>query len=111
VIFVAFKAIDPVLRGQDGGFDSHTLPPHLPQRRRVTGKRGGKRRHKRNRSVLFVEGTGAAGAPTTCAVALMNVPLTDLRHLHNRFSFNVNLKSLDVSGTSDCAEDAVNCFL
>jgi hypothetical protein len=27
VIFVAFKAIDPVLRGQDGGFDSHTLPP------------------------------------------------------------------------------------
>src|SRR6185437_64104 len=24
---VAFKAIDPVLRGQDGGFDSHTLPP------------------------------------------------------------------------------------
>jgi len=27
VILVAFKAIDPVLRGQDGGFDSHTLPP------------------------------------------------------------------------------------
>ena len=29
VILVAFKAIDPVLRGQDGGFDSHTLPPYL----------------------------------------------------------------------------------
>jgi len=29
VIFVAFKAIDPVLRGQDGGFDSHTLPPNV----------------------------------------------------------------------------------
>jgi hypothetical protein len=28
VILVAFKAIDPVLRGQDGGFDSHTLPPY-----------------------------------------------------------------------------------
>ena len=27
MIFVAFKAIGPVLRGQDGGFDSHTLPP------------------------------------------------------------------------------------
>ena len=27
VTLVAFKAIDPVLRGQDGGFDSHTLPP------------------------------------------------------------------------------------
>ena len=27
MILVAFKAIDPVLRGQDGGFDSHTLPP------------------------------------------------------------------------------------
>ena len=25
--FVAFKAIDPVLCGQGGGFDSHTLPP------------------------------------------------------------------------------------
>jgi len=24
---VAFKAIDPVLCGQGGGFDSHTLPP------------------------------------------------------------------------------------
>jgi hypothetical protein len=24
---VAFKAIDSVLRGQNGGFDSHTLPP------------------------------------------------------------------------------------
>ena len=27
VTFVAFKAIDPVLCGQGGGFDSHTLPP------------------------------------------------------------------------------------
>jgi len=27
VTLVAFKAIDPVLRGQGGGFDSHTLPP------------------------------------------------------------------------------------
>ena len=27
VILVAFKAIDPVLCGQGGGFDSHTLPP------------------------------------------------------------------------------------
>jgi hypothetical protein len=27
VILVAFKAIDSVLRGQNGGFDSHTLPP------------------------------------------------------------------------------------
>jgi hypothetical protein len=26
---VAFKAIDSVLRGQNGGFDSHTLPPQL----------------------------------------------------------------------------------
>jgi hypothetical protein len=30
VILVAFKAIDPVLRGRDGGFDSHTLPPTIP---------------------------------------------------------------------------------
>jgi hypothetical protein len=29
VILVAFKAIDSVLSGQDGGFDSHTLPPYL----------------------------------------------------------------------------------
>jgi hypothetical protein len=27
VILVAFKAIDPTLRGPGGGFDSHTLPP------------------------------------------------------------------------------------
>jgi len=27
VTLVAFKAIDSVLRGQNGGFDSHTLPP------------------------------------------------------------------------------------
>jgi hypothetical protein len=27
VILVVFKAIDPVLRGPGGGFDSHTLPP------------------------------------------------------------------------------------
>ncbi len=27
VTFPAFKAGDPVLRGPDGGFDSHTLPP------------------------------------------------------------------------------------
>jgi hypothetical protein len=27
VVLVAFKAIDSVLRGQNGGFDSHTLPP------------------------------------------------------------------------------------
>ena len=30
MILVAFKAIDPVRRGQDGGFDSHTLPPAFP---------------------------------------------------------------------------------
>jgi hypothetical protein len=29
VTLVAFKAIDSVLRGQNGGFDSHTLPPYL----------------------------------------------------------------------------------
>jgi hypothetical protein len=29
VVLVAFKAIDSVLRGQNGGFDSHTLPPTL----------------------------------------------------------------------------------
>src|SRR5208282_3513087 len=29
VTLVAFKAIDSVLRGQNGGFDSHTLPPIL----------------------------------------------------------------------------------
>ena len=27
MVLVAFKAIDPVLSGRDGGFDSHTLPP------------------------------------------------------------------------------------
>ena len=27
VVLVAFKAIDSGLRGQNGGFDSHTLPP------------------------------------------------------------------------------------
>jgi hypothetical protein len=27
VIFTAFKAVDSVLRGPNGGFDSHTLPP------------------------------------------------------------------------------------
>ena len=35
VILVAFKAIDPVLRGQDGGFDSHTLPPTFQVVRRL----------------------------------------------------------------------------
>jgi hypothetical protein len=29
VTFPAFKAGDSVLRGSNGGFDSHTLPPHL----------------------------------------------------------------------------------
>jgi hypothetical protein len=29
VIFPAFKAGDSVLRGSNGGFDSHTLPPYL----------------------------------------------------------------------------------
>src|SRR5712692_2461454 len=29
VTFPAFKAGDPALRGSDGGFDSHTLPPYL----------------------------------------------------------------------------------
>jgi hypothetical protein len=29
VIFPAFKAGDSVLRGSNGGFDSHTLPPHF----------------------------------------------------------------------------------
>jgi len=47
VIFVAFKAIDPVLRGQDGGFDSHTLPPYLSDATHVIEKRGGKRRRYR----------------------------------------------------------------
>jgi PhnB protein len=28
VTFLAFKACDPFLRGADGGFDSHTLPPN-----------------------------------------------------------------------------------
>ena len=28
VILPAFKAGDPLLRGSDGGFDSHTLPPN-----------------------------------------------------------------------------------
>jgi hypothetical protein len=32
VILVAFKAIDSVLRGQNGGFDSHTLPPCFGRR-------------------------------------------------------------------------------
>jgi len=45
VILVAFKAIDPVLSGQDGGFDSHTLPPHPFDATDVTKERGGKRRH------------------------------------------------------------------
>jgi hypothetical protein len=27
VIFTAFKAVDSVLRGPNGEFDSHTLPP------------------------------------------------------------------------------------
>jgi hypothetical protein len=29
VIFTAFKAVDSALRGSNGGFDSHTLPPDL----------------------------------------------------------------------------------
>jgi hypothetical protein len=32
VIFTAFKAVDSVLRGPNGGFDSHTLPPKLEHR-------------------------------------------------------------------------------
>ena len=28
MIFAAFKAVDSVLRGSNGGFDSHTLPPY-----------------------------------------------------------------------------------
>jgi hypothetical protein len=32
VTFTAFKAGDPFLRGADGGFDSHTLPPNLSVR-------------------------------------------------------------------------------
>jgi hypothetical protein len=31
VIFTAFKAVDSVLRGPNGGFDSHTLPPDLSE--------------------------------------------------------------------------------
>jgi hypothetical protein len=41
---VAFKAIDSVLRGQNGGFDSHTLPPYLSDVTDVTETRGRKRR-------------------------------------------------------------------
>ena len=41
VTLVAFKAIDPVLRGQGGGFDSHTLPPKTAfVRRRNSFARG-----------------------------------------------------------------------
>jgi hypothetical protein len=40
VTLVAFKAMDSVLRGQNGGFDSHTLPPFF---RRFCRKMGHKR--------------------------------------------------------------------
>lgn len=41
--FVAFKAMDPVLCGQDGGFDSHTLPPYPFDLTEVAEKRGSRR--------------------------------------------------------------------
>lgn len=46
MILVAFKAIDPVLSGQDGGFDSHTLPPYLFDGLGVAKKRGTKRQQE-----------------------------------------------------------------
>jgi len=44
VISPAFKAGDSVLRGSNGGFDSHTLPPYPFDLSEVTKIRGGKRR-------------------------------------------------------------------
>jgi hypothetical protein len=43
VTFPAFKAGDSVLRGSNGGFDSHTLPPYPFDVTDVTKKRGSKR--------------------------------------------------------------------
>lgn len=45
MVLVVFKTMARVLRGFGGGFDSHTLPPHLSDLSEVTKKRGGKRRH------------------------------------------------------------------
>src|ERR1700682_2340631 len=44
VTVAAFKAADSALRGSNGGFDSHTPPPHLVCLTEVAKKRGGKRR-------------------------------------------------------------------
>jgi len=38
VIFPAFKAGDSALRGSNGGFDSHTLPPYPVERMAVVKK-------------------------------------------------------------------------
>ena len=38
MIFPAFKAGDSVLRGSNGGFDSHTLPPYLAEMTTVAKK-------------------------------------------------------------------------
>jgi hypothetical protein len=43
VTFPAFKAGDSVLRGSNGGFDSHTLPPYPLDVTDVTKRRGSKR--------------------------------------------------------------------
>ena len=48
MVLVAFKAIDSVLRGQNGGFDSHTLPPYLLMRRMLQKNEAAKGRDKRS---------------------------------------------------------------
>ena len=47
MIFPAFKAGDSVLRGSNGGFDSHTLPPYLSDLSEVAKKEAAKGSNKR----------------------------------------------------------------
>ncbi len=43
MILPVFKAGDPSLRGVDGGFDSHTLPPYSFVNQKLAGSGGGQK--------------------------------------------------------------------
>jgi len=70
VIFPAFKAGDSVLRGPNGGFDSHTLPPHLPKIDEVLGKRCLSARHRVGTSISTTLSGACNRADARAAVKL-----------------------------------------
>ena len=60
VTVAAFKAADSALRGSNGGFDSHTPPPHLTGVTDVTKKRDSKRQQKEILGAVLVPIQAAA---------------------------------------------------